>query len=134
MLDSHAPDAFALRTFGDLATWRIGNLQPIAKLPIHEIANCTYPVLRRFRLPVVARVVMAADRPARVTTDRVGIKGGDVQQCAGPWRSSGQWWSAGGSQGTCAQLGECRSEEFCRVDRDERRRGEPRRKWFQKDP
>jgi hypothetical protein len=50
--------------------------------------------LRRFRLPVIARVVMADDRPARVTTERIGIKGGDVWQCAGPWRSSGHWWAS----------------------------------------
>ena len=30
----------------------------------------------------------------RVTTDRVGIRGGDVQQIAGPWRTSGHWWDA----------------------------------------
>jgi protein ImuB len=27
-----------------------------------------------------------------VTTDRRGLTGGRVEQCAGPWRTSGEWW------------------------------------------
>ena len=36
---------------------------------------------------------MVDDRPVRVTTDRRGFAGGTVIHCAGPWRSSGQWWA-----------------------------------------
>jgi len=32
-------------------------------------------------------------RPVRVTTDRRGFGGGTVVQCAGPWRTSGDWWN-----------------------------------------
>ena len=28
----------------------------------------------------------------RVTTDRRGFVGGTVVKCAGPWRTSGDWW------------------------------------------
>jgi protein ImuB len=49
--------------------------------------------LRRCRQPVPARVTVAGGRPARVTTDRRGFDGGLVLQCAGPWRTSGEWWS-----------------------------------------
>jgi protein ImuB len=54
--------------------------------------------LRRFRLPVPARVQMQDGRPVRITTDRRGLTGGAVVQSAGPWRTSGEWWSdaAGG--------------------------------------
>jgi protein ImuB len=52
--------------------------------------------LRRCRQPVPARVAVEADRPVRVTTDRRGFVGGTVVQCAGPWRTSGEWWRAGG--------------------------------------
>ena len=48
--------------------------------------------LRRFRVPVPARVSIEAGRPARVTTDRPGLSGGGVEMCAGPWRTSGAWW------------------------------------------
>ena len=36
---------------------------------------------------------MAEGRPARVTTDRRGFAGGAVTRCAGPWRTSGEWWA-----------------------------------------
>jgi hypothetical protein len=31
----------------------------------------------------------------RVTTDRRGFAGGPVTACAGPWRTSGDWWITG---------------------------------------
>jgi hypothetical protein len=31
----------------------------------------------------------------RVTTDRRGFTGGAVTHCAGPWRTSGEWWADG---------------------------------------
>ena len=82
LLDSHAPDAFALEAFG-----RASHV-PASAEESPPGGTC----LRRLRMPVVARVALAGDRPVRVTTDRVGIKGGDVLQFAGPWRSSGNWW------------------------------------------
>jgi hypothetical protein len=50
--------------------------------------------LRRFRLPIPARVHVEQGKPLRVTTDRRGLSGGRVEQCAGPWRTSGSWWLA----------------------------------------
>jgi protein ImuB len=54
--------------------------------------------LRRCRQPVPARVAVVDGRPVRVTTDRRGFTGGAVTHCAGPWRTSGNWWEqeAGG--------------------------------------
>jgi protein ImuB len=49
--------------------------------------------LRRCRQPVPARVIVADGRPVRVTTDRRGFAGGAVLYCAGPWRTSGDWWT-----------------------------------------
>ena len=54
--------------------------------------------LRRCRQPVPARVAVAVDRPARVTTDRRGFAGGTVVRCAGPWRTSGNWWNTSKSE------------------------------------
>jgi hypothetical protein len=48
--------------------------------------------LRRCRQPVPARVAIADGRPVRITTDRRGFSGGLVTHCAGPWRTSGEWW------------------------------------------
>ena len=49
--------------------------------------------LRRFRLPVPARVQVHEGRPVRITTDRRGVAGGAIVQAAGPWRTSGEWWN-----------------------------------------
>ena len=63
--------------------------------------------LRRCRQPVPARVAVADGRPVRVTTDRRGFAGGSVTQCAGPWRTSGEWWSGGsGGLGGSGRSGE----------------------------
>jgi hypothetical protein len=48
--------------------------------------------LRRFRLPIPARVLIDHDRPMAVNTNRPGLPGGRVRACAGPWRTSGEWW------------------------------------------
>jgi protein ImuB len=55
--------------------------------------------LRRCRQPVPARVAVADGRPVRVTTDRRGFAGGAVTHCAGPWRTSGEWWVEPGAGG-----------------------------------
>ena len=55
--------------------------------------------LRRFRLPIPARVLIDHDRPIMVKTDRPGLPGGRVHACAGPWRTSGEWWKTGTTPG-----------------------------------
>jgi protein ImuB len=49
--------------------------------------------LRRFRCPIPVRVRAEDGTPLRVTTDRRGLSGGPVTRRAGPWRTSGAWWS-----------------------------------------
>jgi protein ImuB len=58
-------------------------------------ANAPSVALRRFRLPVPARVQVQDGRPVRIMTDRRGVTGGPVVQSAGPWRTSGEWWNDG---------------------------------------
>ena len=50
-----------------------------------------YPMLRRFRVPVAARVRVRKGRPVRVMAPQV--PGGEVVHWSGPWRTSGQWWT-----------------------------------------
>jgi len=98
MVDSHAPDAFALEPFRGQGRETTGQRPEASGQPVGASTQLApgpwslASVMRRFRLPVAARIVMAGDRLACVTTDRIGIKGGVVLQCAGPWRSSGHWW------------------------------------------
>ena len=93
LVDSWKPGAFELTAFN----------APVA--PEHRTAPTapTAPVapgapgtaLRRFRLPIPARVRMEDGRPVRVVVDRRGVTGGAVVQSAGPWRTSGEWWNDG---------------------------------------
>jgi len=55
--------------------------------------------LRRFRFPIPARVLIDHNRPIVVNTDRPGLPGGRVHACAGPWRTSGEWWKRMTTQG-----------------------------------
>jgi protein ImuB len=51
-------------------------------------------VLRRFRLPVPARVVVERGGPVRVVSSSAAIPGGNIVNRAGPWRTSGRWWTS----------------------------------------
>ncbi|HUF49064.1 MAG TPA: hypothetical protein VMM93_14705 [Vicinamibacterales bacterium] len=53
--------------------------------------------MRRFRLPVVVRVAVERGTPVRVDTGSGGLAGGRVVSAAGPWRTSGAWWSRAGA-------------------------------------
>jgi hypothetical protein len=110
LVDTFRPGAFAMATFAPAAKSRE---QSRLCLPAHgrqasaslaeaqsaeagaESQSVPTRVLRRFRSPVVARVMVEQGRPARVTTDRRGFSGGRVEHCEGPWRSSGDWWKHG---------------------------------------
>ncbi len=86
LVDTYRPGAFTMAKFEPSRT---------PNEPSAEAARELVSVLRRFRSPIVARVAVEQGRPVRVTTDRRGFSGGRVQQCDGPWRSSGDWWKRG---------------------------------------
>ena len=84
LVDTWQPGAFAIVPFA-----------PSASHDIHAgVAAAAHVVvaLRRFRIPIPARVAIEEGRPVRVDTDRRGVTGGRVETCAGPWRTSGAWW------------------------------------------
>ncbi|MEW6321410.1 MAG: hypothetical protein AB1635_10015 [Acidobacteriota bacterium] len=87
LVDAWQPGAFALAAFEPA---------PPATGPADAAADgrpltCA---LRRFRLPVPARVTVADGRPVRLQVDRRGLATGAIVQAAGPWRTSGHWWPA----------------------------------------
>jgi protein ImuB len=92
LVDSHEPGAFTISRFGDLVISRSSNH---SRSPNHQITRSPdrEMVIRRFRLPVPARVDLDRGCPVRVTTMRRGLAGGRVLERAGPWRSSGGWWA-----------------------------------------
>ena len=100
-VDTWQPGAFAVKEFAPRAG--------VSPWPVDAREAATAPVvaLRRFRIPVPARVRVDQHTPVRVTTDRVATRPdhpvlatrsafadrGGVQRCAGPWRTSGGWWT-----------------------------------------
>jgi protein ImuB len=77
LLDTHRPDAFRMTRFGGVK-------------PLHKAQARVRLALRIFRPPRAARVDLASGQPGFVMAD--GIRG-KVLEFAGPWRSSGEWWT-----------------------------------------
>ena len=100
LLDTWRPDAFAMRPF-DPACSQLRSTDGV-KAPArrHGVPTCNASetsdrvMLRRFRPPIAVRVAVERGRPVRVAIDRRGMPGGQVEQAAGPWRTSGAWWDA----------------------------------------
>ena len=82
MEDTHRPDSFRMVPFGSTAPQAI---------PPAVAADRTRTALRRFRPPRLAQVQLSRGRPARVHS--LSIRG-VVNDCSGPWRTSGDWWTA----------------------------------------
>ena len=104
VVDSYRPGAFAMAAFAvehrdphgerrDRGERREGFVQENSDSAASAASALNVvSALRRCRYPVPARVAVADGRPVRVTTDRRGFVGGAVTRCAGPWRTSGDWW------------------------------------------
>ena len=94
-VDTWRPGAFAMKAFGS-GIWDWGSgIRKLESDPIPPIPDPQSPIpaLRRFRIPVPARVRVEQGRPIRVITDRRGLAGGSVTHWAGPWRTAGNWWT-----------------------------------------
>ena len=108
VVDTWQPGAFAMHPFAPTEPPRKPDrlrasvsLWPVA---VNAASNELSVALRRFRIPVPARVRMEHDQPVYVAIDRAAAhlgsriadaesrSGGPVQVCAGPWRTSGYWW------------------------------------------
>jgi protein ImuB len=77
LLDTHRPDAFRINAFSS-STPRPVTAAP-KKLP-----------LRYYRPPRAAHVSLTSGQPGFVSAD--GVRG-RVLELAGPWRTSGDWWT-----------------------------------------
>jgi protein ImuB len=86
LLDSYRPDAFHMERFG------VQGVQGVQG--VHGVPGVL--AVRRFRPPVAIRVAVEGGRPVHIANLRKGIPCGRVEQSAGPWRTSGAWWSATG--------------------------------------
>jgi protein ImuB len=98
LVDSDRPGVFAMVPFTPAS--QISNAEPRTTPTLPDESRIPNPderipsALRRCRQPVPARVVTDDGRPVRVMSDRRGFAGGTVLSAVGPWRTSGDWWSA----------------------------------------
>ncbi len=83
VVDTHRPDAFALRSFSPSAS-KPAALREAAPRYAHPVT------VRALRPPLPAQVELRGGRPAAL---RSAVASGRVVQLAGPWRTSGNWWS-----------------------------------------
>jgi protein ImuB len=91
LVDTWKPGAFAMAEFRSQISDCRSQHSPLTTQH-SELRSA----LRRFRLPIPARVTVREGRPVRVQMDRQGYTSGAVTQAAGPWRTSGHWWAADG--------------------------------------
>jgi protein ImuB len=104
VVDSWQPGVFGMRPFGPREAIRdpgSGIRDPVPGIAGPECGRSWIPdpgfripavALRRFRVPVAARVRVEDGKPVRIATDWRSLSGGRVHTCAGPWRTSGAWW------------------------------------------
>jgi protein ImuB len=84
LIDTHRPDAFRVTAFG--------GADPLVRGRPPGRPSCSCKLsLRMFRPPRAARVALASGQPSFIAAD--GIRG-KILDLAGPWRTSGDWWTA----------------------------------------
>ena len=103
LVDSYRPGTFVMAPFAreHHSLLRVGPPPPLAcdrrelrrgspkaKAEVDPLVSA----LRRYRHPVPARVSVAGGKPVAITANRCGFASGRVLACAGPWRTSGEWW------------------------------------------
>jgi protein ImuB len=95
LVDTWKPGAFEMTDFqSSMADHPSNQATTDRQSPDGQSTAHLKSALRRFRFPIPTRVVVTEGRPVRVQTDRQGFTSGAIAQAAGPWRTSGQWWSA----------------------------------------
>jgi protein ImuB len=90
ILDTHRPDAFRMRRFSSVSGL---GFQVSRKSKSNGNSSSPKLAMRRYRPPLRANVLTHSGEPVRVSFLNVR---GEVTACAGPWRTSGEWWSNDG--------------------------------------
>jgi protein ImuB len=138
LLDTHRPDGIEMRRFAPESRVTAGRRAPRLRREAATAGRAEarpdgaaseggrvpspgsrIPNLRRFRPPIAVRVTVARGRPVHVAIDRRGMPGGDVEQQAGPWRTSGAWWDSGATAWDRDEWDVALTDgAFCRLYRD----------------
>ncbi len=96
LIDDHRPDVFALRPFaGRVAQTGGDGVSSLTQKGSTENATrgSARLTLRAVRPPAPASVRVEGGRPVAL---RSAVSQGEVVEIAGPWRTTGQWWSEAG--------------------------------------
>jgi protein ImuB len=91
VVDTHNPRVSSLRPFVAPPPRNGGAEAPPYAGDKTRTPHCS---IRRFRLPVAAEVQVERGAPTRLHVSSRAMAGGEVTFRAGPWRTSGQWWTA----------------------------------------
>jgi len=90
LLDTHDDRPVAMKMFAPVQK-TLSSPNP-ATPELRNPGSC----VRRFRIPLSARVQVEHGAPVHVAAPVVSA--GEVVACAGPWRSSGSWWTLDGTR------------------------------------
>lgn len=103
IVDTHRPGAFRMKRFlppsatsSRKVQREIGKMETRDQSPVREIG---VTALRLFRPPLPITAQLQDGRPARINADAHKNQptpttiAGPVTSCAGPWRTSGEWWN-----------------------------------------
>lgn len=88
--DHHHPDALAIAPFEGPRQMGSGSPATVAEGRHDPRSQAPTLALRPLRPPLPAQVRLRGDQP---TSLRSAIANGDVVRCAGPWRTTGGWWT-----------------------------------------
>ncbi|HUP03914.1 MAG TPA: hypothetical protein VMU19_07995 [Bryobacteraceae bacterium] len=92
LIDTYRPDAFRMRAGVPLHDASRGQVRPPqASLGGAPLGHPVSLILRLFRPPRPAQVAVTSGRPGFVAAE--GVRG-KVLDLAGPWRTSGDWWTS----------------------------------------
>jgi protein ImuB len=91
LVDTHRPEAFDMHRFAPSEQLSAAPAPPLLLEQSPLALPAAKLTLRRFRQPVLAQVTVEEGRPVHVMPQ--GLPGGRITQAAGPWRTSGDWWS-----------------------------------------
>ena len=91
--DSHRPDAFAMTRFAPEGAKSAEGADSANGAGATGARGAGGAVFRRQRHPPAIRVSVEHGRPVYLAASRRSMPQGAVVQAAGPWRTSGGWWT-----------------------------------------
>jgi protein ImuB len=93
LVDSHRPDAFVMKRYMPHGAGGAARADRAGGAGADRANGAGGAVLRRQRPLLAIRVGVEHGRPVHIASSRRGIPSGAITQAAGPWRTSGNWWT-----------------------------------------